>query len=159
MTMARSKLGAFAKSDPAREPRDLESHVQPLSLDRFGERLHAFPAFTASVCNLRPTSRGTIFIKSPDPREAPAIKPNYLTTAEDRRVAVGAIPLTRRISAAPALARFSPEEFKPGAQARSDAELARAAGAIGPTIFHPAGTCRIGPDERAGVQDLLLCPR
>src|SRR5260221_9628970 len=155
MTMARSKLGAFAKSDPAREPRDLESHVQPLSLDRFGEKLHAFPAFTASVCNLRPTSRGTIFIKSPDAREAPAIKPNYLTTAEDRRVAVAAIRLTRRICAAPALARFSPEGFKPGTQAQPDAELARAAGDIGATIFHPVGTCRMGHDERAVVDDRL----
>ncbi len=155
MTMAPSQLGAFAKSDGARETPDLEYHVQPLSLDRFGEPLHDFPAFTASVCNLRPTSRGTIFIKSPDPRKAPAIKPNYLTTAEDRRVAVAAIRLTRRICAAPALARFSPQEFMPGTQAQSDVELARAAGNIGTTIFHPVGTCRMGHDERAVVDDRL----
>jgi len=155
MTMAPSQLGAFAKSDGARETPDLEYHVQPLSLDRFGEPLHDFPAFTASVCNLRPTSRGTIFIKSPDPREAPAIKPHYLTTAEDRRVAVAAIRLTRRICAAPALARFSPQEFMPGTQAQSDVELARAAGNIGTTIFHPVGTCRMGHDERAVVDDRL----
>src|SRR5216684_3671624 len=121
MTMAPSQLGAFAKSDPARETPDLEYHVQPLTLDRFGEPLHAFPAFTASVCNLRPTSRGSIRITSPDAREVPSIKPNYLATEEDRRVAIAAIRLTRRICAAPALARFSPEEFRPGETAQSDA--------------------------------------
>jgi choline dehydrogenase len=155
MSMAPSQLGAFVKSDPSRETPDLQYHVQPLTLERFGEKLHAFPAFTAAVCNLRPTSRGTIRITSPDPREAPAIKPNYLATEEDRRVAVAGIRLTRRICAAPALARFAPEEFKPGPAAQSDAELARAAGDIATTIFHPVGTCRMGPDELAVVDDRL----
>jgi choline dehydrogenase len=155
MTMAPSQLGAFAKSDPAHETPDLQYHVQPLTLDRFGEPLHAFPAFTASVCNLRPTSRGSIRITSPDAREAPAIKPNYLATEEDRRVAIAAIRLTRRICAAPALARFAPEEFKPGLAFQSDAELAKAAGDIATTIFHPVGTCRMGQDEGAVVDDRL----
>jgi choline dehydrogenase len=155
MSMAPSQLGAFVKSDPSRETPDLQYHVQPLTLERFGEKLHAFPAFTAAVCNLRPTSRGTIRIASPDPREAPAIRPNYLATEEDRRVAVAGIRLTRRICAAPALARFAPEEFKPGPAAQSDAELARAAGDIATTIFHPVGTCRMGPDELAVVDDRL----
>ena len=155
MSMAPSQLGAFVKSDPSRETPDLQYHVQPLTLERFGEKLHAFPAFTAAVCNLRPTSRGTIRITSPDPREAPSIKPNYLATEEDRRVAVAGIRLTRRICAAPALARFAPEEFKPGPAVQSDAELARAAGDIATTIFHPVGTCRMGPDELAVVDDRL----
>jgi choline dehydrogenase len=155
MTMAPSQLGAFAKSDPARETPDLQYHVQPLTLDRFGEPLHAFPAFTASVCNLRPTSRGTVAIKSPDAREHPAIQPNYLATEQDRQVAVAAIRLTRRIAVAPALARFTPEEFKPGAELQSDAELARAAGDIGTTIFHPVGTCKMGQDPLAVVDDRL----
>jgi choline dehydrogenase len=155
MTMAPSQLGAFAKSDPSRETPDLEYHVQPLTLDRFGEPLHSFPAFTASVCHLRPTSRGSIHLQSADPRRQPAIQPNYLSTDEDRRVAVDAIRLTRRICAAPALAHFSPEEFKPGPAARSDAELARAAGDIGTTIFHPIGTCRMGRDSLAVVDERL----
>jgi choline dehydrogenase len=155
MTMAPSQLGAFAKSDPAKETPDLQYHVQPLSLDRFGEPLHSFPAFTASVCNLRPTSRGRVGLRSADPRDKPVIQPNYLATEEDRRVAVAALRLTRRICAAPALARFSPEEFKPGPTAQSDAELARAAGDIGTTIFHPVGTCRMGHDSMAVVDDRL----
>jgi choline dehydrogenase len=155
MSMAPSQLGAFAKSDPARETPDLQYHVQPLTLDRFGEPLHAFPAFTASVCNLRPTSRGSIHITSADAREAPAIKPNYLATDEDRRVAIAAIRLTRRICAAPALARFDPEEFKPGNEFQSDTELEKAAGDIATTIFHPVGTCRMGPDENAVVDERL----
>jgi choline dehydrogenase len=155
MSMAPSQLGAFAKSDPSRETPDLQYHVQPLTLDRFGEPLHAFPAFTASVCNLRPTSRGSIHITSADAREAPAIKPNYLATEEDRRVAIAAIRLTRRICAAPALARFAPEEFKPGSEFQSDAELEKAAGDIATTIFHPVGTCRMGPDDGAVVDERL----
>jgi choline dehydrogenase len=155
MSMAPSQLGAFARSDPARETPDLQYHVQPLTLDRFGEPLHPFPAFTASVCNLRPTSRGTIRIASRDPREPPSIRPNYLATPEDRNVAVAAIRLTRRICAAPALARFAPQEFKPGAQLQSDAELAQAAGDIATTIFHPVGTCRMGQDALAVVDDRL----
>ncbi len=155
MTMAPSQLGAFAKSDPSRETPDLQYHVQPLTLDRFGEPLHNFPAFTASVCNLRPTSRGAVHLKSSDARQQPAIAPNYLATDADRRVAAASIRLTRRICAAPSLARFAPEEFKPGPQAQSDAELARAAGDIGTTIFHPIGTCKMGPDPRAVVDGRL----
>jgi len=151
LTMAPSQLGAFARSDPARETPDLEYHVQPLSLDRFGEPLHPFPAFTASVCNLRPTSRGEVRPRGPDPLAAPAIRPNYLATPEDRQTAVAAIRLTRRIAAAPALARFAPAEFMPGPVLQSDAELARAAGDIGTTIFHPVGTCRMGPAAAAGA--------
>jgi choline dehydrogenase len=155
MTMAPSQLGAFAKSDPARETPDLEYHVQPLTLDRFGEPLHPFPAFTASVCNLRPTSRGSVRIVSTAARTPPAIRPNYLATDQDRRVAIAAIRLTRRICAAPALARFSPEEFKPGPAAQSDEELALAAGEIGTTIFHPVGTCKMGSDPGAVVDERL----
>jgi choline dehydrogenase len=155
MTMAPSQLGAFAKSDPSRETPDLQYHVQPLTLDRFGEPLHRFPAFTASVCNLRPTSRGTVEIKSADPREHPAIRPNYLSTEHDRQVAVAAIRLTRRIAAAPALARFTPQEFKPGPDYQTDADLVRAAGEIGTTIFHPVGTCKMGPDPLAVVDERL----
>jgi choline dehydrogenase len=155
LTMAPSQLGAFAKSDPALETPDLEYHVQPLSLEKFGDPLHPFPAFTASVCNLRPESRGTVHIKSPDPFAAPAIRPNYLSTATDRRVAAEAIRLTRRIAAAPALARFAPQEFKPGPEFQSDQELARAAGDIGTTIFHPVGTAKMGQDESAVVDARL----
>ncbi len=155
LTMAPSQLGAFAKSDPSRETPDLEYHVQPLSLDKFGEPLHPFPAFTASVCNLRPESRGHVRIKAPDPFAAPSIKPNYLSTPRDREVAASAIRLTRRISAAPALARFAPQEFKPGLEFQSDEELATAAGDIGTTIFHPVGTARMGQDELAVVDARL----
>ncbi len=155
LTMAPSQLGAFAKSDPALETPDLEYHVQPLSLDKFGEPLHAFPAFTASVANLRPESRGTVHIKGPDPFAAPAIQPNYLSTPTDRRIAAEAIRLTRRIAAAPALARFEPEEFKPGPEFQSDQELARAAGDIGTTIFHPVGTAKMGQDDLAVVDARL----
>ncbi|MDE0409695.1 MAG: GMC family oxidoreductase N-terminal domain-containing protein [Alphaproteobacteria bacterium] len=155
LTMAPSQLGAFAKSDPARETANLQYHVQPLSLDRFGEPLHRFPAFTASVCNLRPESRGAVALKSPDPEEPPAIAPNYLSTEADRQVAVAAIRLTRRIAAAPSLAPYEPEEYLPGAALDADAELAEAAGAIGTTIFHPVGTCRMGADPGAVVTDRL----
>lgn len=155
LTMAPSQLGAFAKSDPARETPNLEYHVQPLSLNKFGEPPHPFPAFTASVCNLRPESRGFIRIRSRDPAAHPAIKPNYLSAAADRQVAADAMRLTRRICAAPALARFAPEEFMPGPQAQTDAELARAAGDVGTTIFHPVGTCKMGQDEMAVVDERL----
>ncbi|WP_179403376.1 GMC family oxidoreductase N-terminal domain-containing protein [Burkholderia guangdongensis] len=155
MSMAPSQLGAFANSDPAvrrsGDPAlarpDLEYHVQPLSLDRFGEPLHRFNAFTASVCHLRPTSRGSIHVTSADPGSAPAIAPNYLSTEHDRRVAANALRLTRRIAAAPALARYRPEEILPGPRYRSEAELVEAAGAVGTTIFHPVGTCRMGRDD------------
>jgi len=155
LTMAPSQLGAFAKSDPRMATPDLEYHVQPLSLDRFGEPLHAFPAFTASVCNLRPTSRGSVRVKSADPLAAPAIRPNYLATEADRQVAAEAIKLTRKIVSAPALRRFRPEEFRPGAEIVTDADLAKAAGRIGTTIFHPVGTCRMGDDPMAVVDSRL----
>jgi choline dehydrogenase len=155
LTMAPSQLGCFAKSDPRRETANLQYHVQPLSLEKFGEPLHPFAAFTASVCNLRPESRGHIRIKSPDPLAPPAIKPNYLQASEDRRVAADAIRLTRRICAAPALARYRPEEFKPGPQVDGEEALARAAGDIGTTIFHPVGTCKMGPDPMAVVDERL----
>ena len=155
LTMAPSQLGCFARSDPDRETANLEYHVQPLSLDRFGEPLHRFPAFTASVCNLRPESRGTVRLKGPDPRAAPAIRPNYMSAPADRRVAADALRLTRQIVAAQALQRFRPEEVLPGAALQSDEDLARAAGDIGTTIFHPVGTCRMGADERAVVDERL----
>jgi choline dehydrogenase-like flavoprotein len=156
MTMAPSQLGLFTKSDPSKETADLEYHVQPLSLDAFGEPLHSFGAFTASVCNLRPESRGTVEIKSADPMAAPAIKPNYLSTEADKKVAANAIRITRKIAAQPALAPYSPEEFKPGPDySDSDESLAAAAGQKGTTIFHPIGTCRMGPDEGAVVDPEL----
>ena len=158
LTMAPSQLGLFAKSDPSRETANLQYHVQPLSLDRFGEPLHPFPAFTASVCNVRPESRGTVLATSPDPFASPAIRPNYLSTPGDRQVAVEAIRLTRRICAARSLAAYAPREYLPGADRDSDEELARAAGDIGTTIFHPVGTARMGPggavDERLRVHGI-----
>jgi choline dehydrogenase len=144
MSMAPSQLGAFARSDPGQARPNIEYHVQPLSLPRFGEPLHAFDAITASVCNLRPTSRGSVHIASPDPSAAPVIAPNYLATDEDRRVAVAALRLTRRILAAPALAPYAPDEMLPGPAIQSDDALVHAAGDIGTTIFHPVGTCRMG---------------
>ena len=156
LTMAPSQLGAFAKSDPGQATANLEYHVQPLSLDKFGDPLHPFPAFTSSVCNLRPASRGYVRIRSADPREAPAINPHYLSTEEDRRIAIDAIRLTRRIAAQPALRKYSPEEFLPGAHLETDEALARAAGDIGTTIFHPVGTCRMG---RAGDPAAVVDPR
>ncbi|HKR19200.1 MAG TPA: GMC family oxidoreductase N-terminal domain-containing protein [Stellaceae bacterium] len=155
LTMAPSQLGCFAKSDPSRETPNLEYHVQPLSLDKFGDPCHAFPAFTASVCNLRPDSRGSVRIKSADPAAHPAICPNYLAADSDRRVAAAAIRLTRQIVAAKAMARFMPEEYRPGAQLQTDDELAHAAGDIGTTIFHPVGTCKMGADADAVVDARL----
>ncbi len=147
MSMAPSQLGLFTRSDPSQSSANIQYHVQPLSLDRFGEPLHRFPAFTASVCNLRPTSRGHVRIASGDPYAAPKIAPNYLSTAEDRKVAADSLRLTRRIAAAPALRAYAAEEFKPGPQFQSDEQLANASGDIGTTIFHPVGTCKMG---RAG---------
>ena len=144
LTMGPSQLGAFARSGPERETPNLEYHVQPLSLEAFGEPLHRFGAFTASVCNLRPQSRGTVHIKSPDATLPPAIRPNYLSHPADREVSVQAIRLTRRICAAAALAPFAPEEYRPGPQAQTDEDLVRAGGDIGTTIFHPVGTCKMG---------------
>lgn len=147
MSMAPSQLGAFTRSDSARPHANLEYHVQPLSLDAFGEPLHDFAAFTASVCNLNPTSRGTVQLQSADFRQAPAIAPRYLSTAEDRQVATDSLRVTRRIVSQPALARYQPEEFKPGVQYQSDEDLARLAGDIATTIFHPVGTTKMGRDS------------
>jgi choline dehydrogenase len=146
MSMAPSQLGAFTRSDPARPHPNIQYHVQPLSLDAFGEPLHRFPAFTASVCNLNPTSRGSVRIKTAAFGDAPAIAPNYLSTEADRQVAADSLRVTRRIAAQPALARFQPEEFKPGPQYQSDEDLARLAGDIATTIFHPVGTTAMGRD-------------
>jgi choline dehydrogenase len=157
LTMSPSQLGAFVSSKGDDLRPDLEYHVQPLSLDKFGEPLHRFPAFTASVCNLRPSSRGRVRISGPDSRQAPRIEPNYLATQDDQAVAAEAIRWTRRIVAAPALQRYAPEEYLPGSQIQSDADLIKAAGEIGTTIFHPVGTCRMGPrgDARAVVDGRL----
>jgi choline dehydrogenase len=155
LTMPPSQLGAFAKSDPAQRSANIEWHVQPLSLDQFGEPLHPFLAITPSVCNLRPDSRGHVRIKSPDPAAHPAIVLNYLSTDSDRQVAVDGIRHTRRIMAAQALARFEPTEWRPGAALQSDAELMRAAGDLGTTIFHPVGSCKMGHDAMAVVDDRL----
>jgi len=158
MTMPPSQLGAFVKSDPSQATPNLEYHVQPLSLDRFGQPPHRFPAMTASVCNLRPTSRGHVRITSADPRAYPAITLNYLSTPEDRKVAVDALRLTRRIvTGTEALKRYEPEEFMPGPAFQSDDELLQAAGNIGTTIFHPVGTCKMGrADDRSAVVDTQL---
>ena len=147
LTMAPSQLGAFARSGAYYETPNLEFHIQPLSLEKFGDALHAFPAFTASVCNVRPTSRGSIHARSLNPGDPPRIVTNYLSTPEDRKVAADAIALTRRIVASPALARFKPVEYKPGAHLTSQLELMRAAGDIGTTIFHPVGTLKMGTDS------------
>ncbi|WP_016702819.1 GMC family oxidoreductase [Pseudomonas chlororaphis] len=151
LSMAPSQLGAFARSGPEQTSANLEYHVQPLSLERFGEPLHAFPAFTASVCDLRPQSRGRVEIRSADPQAAPLIQPNYLSHPEDLRVAADAIRLTRRIVAAPALQAFKPTEYLPGAELQSEEQLHEAAARIGTTIFHPVGTCRMGQGTDAVV--------
>ena len=156
LTMAPSQLGLFTRSDRDQERANLQYHVQPLSLDRFGEPLHKFPAFTASVCNLRPTSRGAVRLRSREPADPPAIQPNYLATAEDRRIAASAIRLTRRIVGQPALAPFHPDEYLPGPAVRDDDEqsLIKAAGDIGTTIFHPVGTAKMGlPSDPMTVVD------
>jgi choline dehydrogenase-like flavoprotein len=158
LTMAPSQLGIFTRSDPRRERANIQYHVQPLSLDRFGEPLHTFPAFTASVANVHPTSRGHVRLKSADPADKPAIQPNYLATDEDRRVAADSLRVTRRIVAQPALKPFSPVEFLPGEAARDDdASLMKAAGDIGTTIFHPVGTAKMGlaSDPMAVVDERL----
>jgi choline dehydrogenase len=155
LTMPPSQLGAFAKSDDEQESANIEWHVQPLSLDKFGAPLHRYDAITPSVCNLRPTSRGHVRIKSPDPFAAPEIKLNYLSTPEDLDVAVASLKFTRRIMQAEALQRFEPDELKPGPDIRTDQDLARAAGDLGTTIFHPVGTCKMGSDHQAVVDDRL----
>ena len=161
MAMAPSQLGMFVKSDERQASANLEYHVQPLSLEAFGGNLDAYPAFTASVCNLRPEARGTSHVRSKNPADHPAIQPNYLSTAEDRRVAAQSIRITRQIAAQPALARYHPEEVRPGAALVSETDLEAAAGAIGTTIFHPVGTAAMGAvvDERLrviGVQGLRV---
>ena len=159
MTMAPSQLGAFTKSDPTQDRANIQYHVQPLSLDKFGEPLHPFPAFTASVANLRPTSRGAVTLKSADPAHAPAIAPHYLSTEEDRRVAADSIRVTRAIVSQPALRPYRPVEYLPGEAIRSDdgPALAKAAGDIGTTIFHPVGTSKMGrDDDRLAVVDARL---
>jgi choline dehydrogenase len=155
LTMPPSQLGAFAKSDPSQPTPNIEWHVQPLSLDKFGDPLHPFPAITPSVCNLRPTSRGWVRIKSADPAAHPEIKLNYLSTPDDRKVAVDGMRFTRRIMASKALAKYQPEEYRPGIAIQNDAELEKAAGELGTTIFHPVGTCKMGSDPMAVVDDRL----
>jgi len=155
LTMPPSQLGAFARSDPSRASANIEWHVQPLSLDKFGDPLHKFNAITPSVANLQPTSRGHVRIKEPDPLQAPAITLNYLATDEDLQVAVAGLRFTRRIMAAQALSRFEPQEWKPGPEVESDEALADAARDLGTTIFHPVGTCRMGRDPLAVVDDRL----
>lgn len=147
MTMAPSQLGLFAKSSPDFATANLQFHIQPISLDKFGEALHSFGAITISVCNLRPLSRGSIHISNPDPRAQPVIKPNYLTEEEDQRVAIDAIRLARRLSAAPAMAPFEPVEFRPGQHVVSDKDVLHAVGDLGTTIFHPVGTTKMGNDD------------
>ena len=151
LTMAPSQVGAFAKSAPHYATANLEYHFQPLSLDKWGEGLHKFGAFTASVCNLRPSSRGSVHAMSADPLAPPSIRPNYLATEEDQQVAIDSLKLTRRIVAQAPLARYRPEEYLPGPTATSDADLLNAARDLGTTIFHPAGTARMGPDHDAGA--------
>lgn len=155
LTMPPSQLGAFARSDPDQPSANIEWHVQPLSLDKFGEPLHSFNAITPSVCNLRPSSRGHVRITSNQWQDYPVIKLNYLSTEEDRQVAVAGLKFTRRIMAADALKPFTPEEWKPGPEFVSDEDLARAAGDLGTTIFHPVGTCKMGKGPDSVVNDRL----
>ena len=157
MSMAPSQLGAFTRSDPTQPYPNLEYHVQPLSLDAFGQPLHNFNAITASVCNLNPTSRGTVHIRSAKFEDAPAIAPNYLSTDADRKIAADSLRLTRHIVAQPALQKYQPEEYKPGVQFQTDAELAKLAGDIATTIFHPVGTTKMGrEDDPMAVVDARL---
>jgi len=153
--MPPSQLGAFAKSNPQQPTANIEWHVQPLSLDKFGDPLHPYPAITPSVCNLRPSARGWVRIRSADPAAYPEIKLNYLSTPEDRKVAVDGMRFTRRIMASKALQKYEPEEFKPGLKANTDKELEQAAGELGTTIFHPVGTCKMGQDALAVVDERL----
>ena len=157
MSMAPSQLGAFAYSSPEQSSANVEYHVQPLSLEKFGEDLHSFNAFTASVCNVRPTSRGSVHINSTDPEAPPVISPNYLSTDEDRKVAAESLRLTRKIAQQAALGPYATEEYKPGVQYQTDDELVKAAGDIGTTIFHPVGTCKMGrADDPMAVLDSEL---
>jgi choline dehydrogenase len=155
LTMPPSQAGAFARSDPSQPTPNIEWHVQPLSLDKFGDPLHSFPAITPSVCNLRPASRGWVRIKSPNPADYPEIRLNYLSAPEDRKVAVDAMRFTRRIMASKALAKYQPDEYKPGSAIQDEKSLEKAAGELGTTIFHPVGTCKMGKDPLAVVDDEL----
>jgi len=162
LTMAPSQLGAFTRSSANYATPNLQFHIQPLSLDKFGDDLHPFPAFTASVCNLRPTSRGNVRIRSGNPNDPPSIRLNSLSTPEDQQVAVDALRLVRRIISMPALQRYRPQEYKPGSHLKTDDELLQGAREIGTTIFHPVGTARMGlssdpmavTDERLRVHGL-----
>jgi choline dehydrogenase len=155
LSMAPSQLGIFAKSNPSVETADIEYHVQPLSTDRLGEPLHLFPAVTVSVCQLRPESRGTIHIRSKDLRDAPSIKPNYLSAQKDREVAIAAIRHARKLMQTTAVSRYKPVEILPGQSYASDDELIKCAGDIATTIFHPVGTCKMGQDTKAVVDNQL----
>jgi choline dehydrogenase len=155
MSMAPSQLGIFSRSDETVATADLEYHVQPLSTDKLGDPLHPFPAVTVSVCNLRPESRGTCHIRSPDPDQHPVIAPSYLSADRDRAVALKAVRQVRCLAGAAALRRYAPEEMLPGPDVVEDAELLHAVGNIGTTIFHPVGTCRMGRDATAVVDDAL----
>ncbi len=157
MSMAPSQLGAFTRSDPHQPYANLEYHVQPLSLEAFGEPLHKFDAITASVCNLNPTSRGSVHIQSPQFTDAPAIRPNYLSTDADRQIAADSLRVTRNIMAQPAMQKYQPQEYKPGTQFQTDAELSQLAGDIATTIFHPVGTTKMGRgDDPLAVVDARL---
>lgn len=155
LTMPPSQLGAFAKSDPSQQSANIEWHVQPLSLEKFGDPLHPYNAITPSVCNLRPSSRGHVHIRDTNPDTYPAIKLNYLATADDQQVAIEGMRYTRRIMAADAMKPFNPVELKPGPTVQSEAELRQAAGDLGTTIFHPVGTCKMGQDDQSVVNDRL----
>ena len=155
LTMPPSQLGAFAKSDASEPSPDMEWHVQPLSLEKFGDPLHDFPAITPSVCNLRPTSRGWVRIVATDPLAAPSIRLNYLVTPEDQRVAAAGMRFTRTIMEQPALAKYQPSEWRPGPDCEKEDDLVKAAGDLGTTIFHPVGTCKMGSDALSVVDDRL----
>jgi choline dehydrogenase-like flavoprotein len=155
--MAPSQLGLFTRSSTQMERANLQFHIQPLSLDRFGEPMHSFGAITVSVCHLRPSSRGSIHAKSRDMNVPPSIRPNYLSSTEDQLVAVDALKVARRLCATQALAPFKPEEFRPGASVTRDEDLLKAAGDLGTTIFHPVGTAKMGAvsDPMAVVDERL----
>jgi choline dehydrogenase len=159
LTMAPSQLGLFTRSDPSQERANIQFHVQPLSLDKFGDPLHTYPAFTASVCNLQPQSRGSIRLRSADPADKPVIQPSYLSADSDKQVAADSIRVARAIVAQPALQVFKPVETLPGEDVKSDddAALAKAAGDVGTTIFHPVGTAKMGltSDPNAVVDSRL----
>ncbi|WP_407059676.1 GMC family oxidoreductase [Roseicyclus elongatus] len=157
LAMAPSQFGIFTRSSPEHDTPNIEYHVQPLSLEAFGQPLHSFPALTVSVCNLRPDSRGSVHVTGPDPAKAPAIRPNYLSAATDQRVAVDSIRHARRLMATAAMARFHPVEIKPGPEIDGEEMLLTAAGDISTTIFHPVSTARMGVDDAAVVgPDLRL---